>query len=81
VHSLAPYSLQADPDYQNCVGFGAGRRQRNPIPGERKTYLLPLKQRFKHSLPLMKTTKAVDLLLVLAPDFVFFAAGGDFVFF
>lgn len=46
-----------------------------------KAYLLPLKQRLKNSLPLMKSTKAVDFLLVLAPDFVFFAAGGDFFFF
>lgn len=47
----------------------------------RGKYLLPLKQRLKNSLPLMKPTKAVNLLLVLAPDFVFFAAGSDFFFF
>lgn len=29
----------------------------------------------------MKPTKAVNLFLVLAPDLVFFAAGGDFFFF
>lgn len=54
--------------------------QRNPNTGM-VMYLLPFQQRLKNTLALMKTTKAVDFLLVLAPDFVFFAAGGDFVFF